>query len=85
MEVGLPAKNAPNGSCSSALMLDGPGRACHQRRLEQIELANLWQTAIAGSVGTRQGHALPRLACWFVVEPPAGIEPATPSLPSMRR
>jgi hypothetical protein len=25
------------------------------------------------------------LACWFVVEPPAGIEPATPSLPSMRR
>jgi hypothetical protein len=25
------------------------------------------------------------LTCWFVVEPPAGIEPATPSLPSMRR
>jgi hypothetical protein len=23
----------------------------------------------------------PGLACWFVVEPPAGIEPATPSLP----
>jgi hypothetical protein len=29
--------------------------------------------------GTRPG-----LACWFGVEPPAGIEPATPSLPSMR-
>jgi hypothetical protein len=25
----------------------------------------------------------PGLCCWFVVEPPAGIEPATPSLPSM--
>jgi len=24
---------------------------------------------------------LPGLACWFGVEPPAGIEPATPSLP----
>src|SRR5215216_3931496 len=24
------------------------------------------------------------LCCWFGVEPPAGIEPATPSLPSMR-
>ena len=23
----------------------------------------------------------PGLSCWFVVEPPAGIEPATPSLP----
>jgi len=23
----------------------------------------------------------PGLCCWFVVEPPAGIEPATPSLP----
>ena len=28
--------------------------------------------------GTRPG-----LCCWFVVEPPAGIEPATPSLPLM--
>jgi hypothetical protein len=28
--------------------------------------------------GTRPG-----LGCWFGVEPPAGIEPATPSLPSM--
>jgi hypothetical protein len=27
----------------------------------------------------------PGLCCWFGVEPPAGIEPATPSLPSMRR
>jgi hypothetical protein len=25
----------------------------------------------------------PGLSCWFVVEPPAGIGPATPSLPSM--
>jgi hypothetical protein len=25
--------------------------------------------------------AWPGLCCWFVVEPPAGIEPATPSLP----
>jgi hypothetical protein len=29
--------------------------------------------------------AAPGLSCWFGVEPPAGIEPATPSLPSMRR
>jgi hypothetical protein len=26
----------------------------------------------------------PGLTCGFCVEPPAGIEPATPSLPSMR-
>jgi len=25
------------------------------------------------------------MSCWFGVEPPVGIEPATPSLPSMRR
>jgi hypothetical protein len=24
---------------------------------------------------------IPGLSCWFGVEPPAGIEPATPSLP----
>jgi hypothetical protein len=32
----------------------------------------------------QQARAGPGLACWFGVEPPAGIEPATPSLPSMR-
>ena len=46
-----------------------------------------WQIA-----GKRQLRALrawkrpgvvPGLGCWFGVEPPAGIEPATPSLPWM--
>jgi hypothetical protein len=34
--------------------------------------------------GMPQASTRPGLSCWFVVEPPAGIEPATPSLPSMR-
>jgi hypothetical protein len=37
-----------------------------------------------GPRGMKQTGDVPRLSCWFVVEPPAGIEPATPSLPSMR-
>jgi hypothetical protein len=54
-------------------------------------------TAVGTYLLARRWHAGPRahpcrcdrpgvgpgLACWFVVEPPAGIEPATPSLPSM--
>jgi hypothetical protein len=35
--------------------------------------------------GIQQAGQVPRLNCWFGMEPPAGIEPATPSLPSMRR
>ena len=31
--------------------------------------------------GCDRPGAGPGLSCWFVVEPPAGIEPATPSLP----
>src|SRR5215217_6642351 len=31
----------------------------------------------------RRPGVVPGLACGYVVEPPAGIEPATPSLPSM--
>ena len=47
----------------------------------QVGLANLWQTAGGGSrPRDRSGTGL-GLGCWFGVEPPAGIEPATPSLP----
>jgi hypothetical protein len=50
----------------------------------QTELANLWQAAVEGARPCNRPGAGPGLACWFGVEPPAGIEPATPSLPSMR-
>jgi hypothetical protein len=46
-------------------------------------LANRWQTAVRVAPGIRQAGCWTRLACWFGVEPPAGIEPATPSLPWM--
>jgi hypothetical protein len=55
--------------------------------ITQPRLVTRWQI-----VGKRRFAALlayvrpgvgPGLACWFVVEPPAGIEPATPSLPWM--
>jgi hypothetical protein len=48
---------------------------------DQIELANLWQAAVEGARPCKRPGAGPGLACWLVVEPPAGIEPATPSLP----
>ena len=48
---------------------------------EQIELANLWQAAVEGARPCNRPEAGPGLIWWFVVEPPAGIEPATPSLP----
>jgi hypothetical protein len=47
----------------------------------QIELANLWQAAVEGARPCNRPEAGPGLACWFGVEAPAGIEPATPSLP----
>jgi hypothetical protein len=40
---------------------------------------NLWQTAVEGARPWRRPGVGPGLACWFGVEPPAGIEPATPS------
>jgi hypothetical protein len=46
-----------------------------------IGLASLWQTAAVGPRGHKQTGGVPHLTCGFVVEPPAGIEPATPSLP----
>jgi hypothetical protein len=48
---------------------------------DQIELANLWQAAVEGARPCNRPEAGPGLIWWFVVEPPAGIEPATPSLP----
>ena len=47
-------------------------------------LANRWQTAVRSAPGTEEAGCWtgPGLLVW--VEPPAGIEPATPSLPSMR-
>jgi hypothetical protein len=44
-------------------------------------LANLWQTAVAGPSARNRPGIVPGLTWWFGVEPPAGIEPATPSLP----
>jgi hypothetical protein len=68
-----------------------PGLITHDRRVAaagatttqgvQIELANLWQTASSSSRGGHRPSAWPGLSCWVVVKPPAGIEPATPSLP----
>jgi hypothetical protein len=48
---------------------------------DQIELAILWQAAVEGARPCVRPGTGPGLSCWFVVEPPAGIEPATPSLP----
>jgi hypothetical protein len=48
---------------------------------DQIELANLWQAAVEGAQPCDRPGAGPSLTCGFYVEPPAGIEPATPSLP----
>jgi len=47
----------------------------------QVGLANLRQTRVASSWPRGRSVAGPGLSCWFGVEPPAGIEPATPSLP----
>jgi hypothetical protein len=68
-------------SASATTSRSGHGRRPAPTHSVQIGLANLWQTAVAGPPGTQQAGHVPRLSCWFVVEPPAGIEPATPSLP----
>jgi hypothetical protein len=61
----------------------GPGRRRTSTQRVQVGLANLWQTAVGGSRSRDRSGTGPGLSCWFGVEPPAGIEPATPSLPSM--
>jgi hypothetical protein len=61
--------------------LNRPWKARRPTQRVQVGLANLWQTAVGGSRSRDRPGARPGLACWFVVEPPAGIEPATPSLP----
>ena len=62
-----------------------PLKTVTPERVHTTALVTRWQIA-----GKRQFRALrawkrpaagPGLCCWFVVEPPAGIEPATPSLP----
>jgi hypothetical protein len=59
-----------------------PGRAGrHRRRAQWPSSTNSLANAGAGSWPRGRSVAGPGLACWFVVEPPAGIEPATPSLP----
>jgi hypothetical protein len=70
-------------SASATTSRSGHGRRPAPTHSVQIGLANLWQTAVAGPPGIQQAGHVPRLSCWFGVEPPAGIEPATPSLPSM--
>jgi hypothetical protein len=50
-------------------------RSGHDRRPApthsvQIGLANLWQTAVAGPPRIQPAGHVPRLSCWFVVEPP---------------
>ena len=56
----------------------------HPTQSAQVGLANFSGNAVAGSWRRGRSAAGPGLTCWFGVEPPAGIEPATPSLPSMR-
>jgi hypothetical protein len=54
---------------------------CVFRRLWTVLQANPWQMAVRSLRSMQGPGAGPGLGCWFVVEPPAGIEPATPSLP----
>ena len=55
------------------------------RRVHTTTDRAFWQISGKRRFAALQAHnrpgVLPRLTCWFVVEPPAGIEPATPSLP----
>ena len=62
-----------------------PGAEPADRGRLRAAMARRWHAGPGGQPRTcdRPG-ARPGLSCWFVVEPPAGIEPATPSLPSMR-
>jgi hypothetical protein len=59
------------------------GDAPNPTQRVQVGLASFWQTAVGGSRPRDRSGTGPALTYWFGVEPPAGIEPATPSLPSM--
>ena len=64
------------------------GRSSHGRTgtPQRLAMARRWHAGrIARPWAWRRPSTRPGLGCWFGVEPPAGIEPATPSLPSMRR
>src|SRR5215211_1175450 len=54
-------------------------------RVHTTTLVTRWQIAgkwrFGGFRACNRPGVGPGLACWFGVEPPAGIEPATPSLP----
>jgi hypothetical protein len=56
-------------------------QATHPTQSVQVGLANSLANAVAGSWSRDRPDVVPDLSCWFAVEPPAGIEPATPSLP----
>jgi hypothetical protein len=61
-----------------------PRRAARPTQSAQIKLANSLANGDPSLDTSNRPGAGPGLSWWFGVEPPAGIEPATPSLPSMR-
>jgi hypothetical protein len=76
-------KQGPESQCPPQKLGVASGSRFAPNHNVQIGLANLWQTAVAGSWHA-PGRVLTRPGLLVCGEPPAGIEPATPSLPSMR-
>jgi hypothetical protein len=65
-----------------------PWSGLDRQRTRRRELKSDWQLSgkrRLAALGHATGRIRTRPDLRFVVEPPAGIEPATPSLPSMRR
>jgi hypothetical protein len=61
--------------------LEWPRQATHSGPERTIRTGKLSGKRGRRLLAARQVVAGRGLACWFVMEPPAGIEPATPSLP----
>jgi hypothetical protein len=77
--AGLPPSGLPPERSQS-----GPGQRAHTNSKRTNRAATLWQTAIA-ELGKRQAGYWTGPVLLVVVEPPAGIEPATPILTLDRR
>jgi len=78
-------ERVPQRAASVADQAANRSRRSSPKRGRAITLSDLlairWQTAVQSRPGMREAGVGPGLSCWFGVEPPAGIEPATPSLP----
>ena len=57
------------------------GQAARTDAQRTNRTGNVWKTAASSSRGGNRPGTASSLTCGFGVEPPAGIEPATPSLP----